>query len=657
MKPNRLINATSPYLLQHALNPVDWFEWNEEALTKAQQENKPILVSIGYSSCHWCHVMEKQSFENEDIAALMNEFFVCIKVDREERPDIDQVYMEAVQALGANGGWPLNVFLTPDQKPFFGGTYFSPKAWAQVLININKAYTDKREQVLASAEELRNVLNSNDIERFKQNNSINDLKQEIEQAFQATAPKFDKTWGGIDKAPKFIMPSVWQWMLRYYKITKNEEALAHVNLTLKRILYGGIYDQIGGGFARYSVDREWFAPHFEKMLYDNAQLLSLYAEAYALTKDNEYKRAVQETFDWLEREMKDTEGAYYAALDADSEGEEGKFYVWTDAELKSVLKDNYQVAYNYFECTVDGNWEHGNNILKRKTDSQLDNDLLNKIKSELLTIRDKRSKPGLDGKILGGWNALTIIGLADAYRYLKEEKYLNAAKGVIDFIEKKLLKDNILFRSYKDKISTTEAFLDDYAALIAAYIAMHQVTLDESFLIKAKSLTASVLDKFYDDADGFFYYSSKQDLIARKKEVFDNVISSSNSMMARNLILLGQLFENEKWISIAEQMIKSLAHVLRSELNYTANWGMAAMELYHSRAEVVLSGKNPHEKVSRLQSEFLPFALLIKANESGVLTLAKGKTNEESDLKVYVCFNKTCKLPVNTIEEVLQQIK
>lgn len=657
MKPNRLIKATSPYLLQHALNPVDWFEWDEEALTKAQQENKPILVSIGYSSCHWCHVMEKQSFENEDIAALMNEFFVCIKVDREERPDIDQVYMEAVQALGANGGWPLNVFLTPDQKPFFGGTYFSPKAWAQVLININKAYTDKREQVLASAEELRNVLNSNDIERFRQNNAIDDLKKEIEHAYQATAPKFDKTWGGIDKAPKFIMPSVWQWMLRYYKLTKNEEARTHLNLTLKRILYGGIYDQVGGGFARYSVDREWFAPHFEKMLYDNAQLLSLYAEAYALTKDNEYKRAVQETFDWLEREMKDGEGAYYAALDADSEGEEGKFYVWTDAELKSVLKDNYQAAYNHFECTTDGNWEHGNNILKRKADSQLDNDLLNKIKSELLTVRDKRPKPGLDGKILSGWNALTIIGLTDAYRYLQEEKYLIAAKGGIAFIEKKLLKDNVLFRSYKDKISTTEAFLDDYAALIAAYIAMHQVTLDESYLIKAKTLTASVLDKFFDATDGFFYYSSKQDLIARKKEVFDNVISSSNSMMARNLILLGQLFENEEWTGIAEQMIKSLAHVLRSELNYTANWGMAAMELYHSRAEVVVTGKSLHENVHKLHAEFIPFALILKANENGALALGKGKTNEESDLKVYVCFNKTCKLPVNTMEEALEQLK
>ncbi|NBP68216.1 MAG: thioredoxin domain-containing protein, partial [Cytophagia bacterium] len=513
MKPNRLIKATSPYLLQHALNPVDWFEWNEEALTKAQQENKPILVSIGYSSCHWCHVMEKQSFENEDIAALMNEFFVCIKVDREERPDIDQVYMEAVQAMGANGGWPLNVFLTPDQKPFFGGTYFSPKAWAQVLININKAYNEKRDQVLASAEELRNILASNDIERFKQQNAINDLKQEIEQAYQSTAPKFDKTWGGIDKAPKFIMPSVWQWMLRYYNITKNEEALTHLNLTLKRILYGGIYDQVGGGFARYSVDREWFAPHFEKMLYDNAQLLSLYAEAYALTKDTEYKRAVEETFDWLEREMKDTDGAYYAALDADSEGEEGKFYVWTDAELKSVLQENYATAIHHFECKSEGNWEHGNNILKRKTDSQVDEKLLNKIKSDLLTIRNKRPKPGLDDKILSGWNALTIIGLTDAYRYLQDEKYLNASKNVLAFIENKLLKENILYRSYKDKTSPTEAFLDDYAALIAAYIAMQQVTLDESYLVKAKRLTTSVLEKFFDDSDGFFFYSAKQDLI------------------------------------------------------------------------------------------------------------------------------------------------
>ena len=284
MKANRLIHSTSPYLLQHAHNPVDWHEWNDEALYKATYENKPILVSIGYSSCHWCHVMEKQSFENEDIASLMNEYFVCIKVDREERPDIDQVYMEAVQAMGVNGGWPLNVFLTPDQKPFFGGTYFAPQAWAQVLVNIHKAYQHSREKIQSTAEELKKILATNEVEKFRQPNQTGVLKEEVAASYHTLKDNFDYTWGGIEKAPKFIMPAVWQWMLRYHKLTNDKSALQHIQLTLDRILYGGIYDQLGGGFARYSVDKEWFAPHFEKMLYDNAQLLSLYAEAFSATK-------------------------------------------------------------------------------------------------------------------------------------------------------------------------------------------------------------------------------------------------------------------------------------------------------------------------------------------------------------------------------------
>ncbi len=656
MKPNRLINSSSPYLLQHALNPVDWFEWNGEALTKAQQENKPILVSIGYSSCHWCHVMEKQSFENEDIAALMNEYFVCIKVDREERPDIDQIYMEAVQAMGGNGGWPLNVFLTPDQKPFFGGTYFAPKAWAQVLININKAYHEKYEQVNASAHELSNIVASNDIERFRQNNTLDDLTSEIEKGYQNIAPKFDKTWGGMEKAPKFIMPSVWQWMLRYHYLSKNEEALTHLHLTLKSILRGGIYDQVGGGFARYSVDKEWFAPHFEKMLYDNAQLISLYAEAYALTKDEDYKIAIYETFDWLNREMQDQEGGYYSALDADSEGVEGKFYVWTADQLKDVLKEDFTKAMVHFECTNDGNWEHGTNILKRKEGSSLSENELNSIKERLLSARNQRPKPGLDDKIVSSWNALAIIGLTDAYRYLHDERFLQAAINCLHFIESKLLKEDIIYRSFKNKASATEGFLDDYASLIGAYIGLHQVTLQDHYIEKAKKITEKAIQLFFDRTDGFFFYSSKTDLIARKKEVFDNVISSSNSMMARNLILLGEIFENEDWKDIGQKMIESLNHVIRGELNYAANWGMAAMELGHGRKELILTGKNSFQAKSALQQNFLPFTFFAQASDTSPLFMAHGRNAPESDLKVYVCYQKTCKLPINTVHEALQQL-
>lgn len=654
MKPNRLINATSPYLLQHALNPVDWREWNKESLAEALKHNKPILVSIGYSSCHWCHVMEKQSFENQEIADLMNEFFVCIKVDREERPDIDQVYMEAVQAMGGNGGWPLNVFLTPDQKPFFGGTYFAPKAWSQILINLNKAYREKKEQVLTSAEELKSILQSSDIERFRKPNTLEGLKIETEQSFKSLLPKFDKTWGGVEKAPKFIMPSVWQWMIRYVQLTKNNDALDHVKLTLNKIIAGGIYDQLGGGFARYSVDKEWFAPHFEKMLYDNAQLLSLYAEAYAQTKDPRYKEAVYETFEWLKREMLDKEGGWYSAIDADSEGVEGKFYVWRDEELKKVLGKDYPIAKDYFQTTDDGNWEHGNNILKRNLNKPIDKNVIETIKQKLLAVRSVRIAPGLDDKVITGWNAMTILGLTDAYRYTEDEQFLLAAQETIKFVESKLIESDILYRSYKDKRSATEGFLDDYAYVVAAYIQLHQVTLEEHYLLAAKKWCEVSIKKFFDLEDGFFFYAPTHELIARKKEVFDNVIPSSNSVMARNLIVLSSFFEMEAWRKMAEKMILDLAHVIRGELNYTGNWGMAAMELQHTFYEIVLSGNEPEKLRKEMQRNFTPFALYAKADAKSILSISQHRTSEESIL--YVCFNKTCNLPVHSAEEALKQL-
>ncbi|HMQ00997.1 MAG TPA: DUF255 domain-containing protein, partial [Cyclobacteriaceae bacterium] len=334
---NRLIHATSPYLLQHAHNPVDWFEWGKEALDKAKKENKIILVSIGYSACHWCHVMERESFENEQIATIMNKHFVCIKVDREERPDIDHLYMDAVQAMGMHGGWPLNVFCTPDQKPFYGGTYFPPQTWTQVLQNIQHAYQHKNDEIIESAESLSTHLNQQGIGRFMQSSDAKSLTENLEKIYQELAKKFDHKWGGLDKAPKFIMPSIWQWLLRYCYISKNEEAIKHLKLTLSKIQMGGIYDHIAGGFARYSVDEKWFVPHFEKMLYDNAQLLSLYAEAYQLTAEENFKTVVHETFQWLVNEMMSSEGGFYSALDADSEGEEGKFYVWTANEITDIL--------------------------------------------------------------------------------------------------------------------------------------------------------------------------------------------------------------------------------------------------------------------------------------------------------------------------------
>ncbi|MCE2955584.1 MAG: thioredoxin domain-containing protein, partial [Flammeovirgaceae bacterium] len=368
---NRLLQSTSPYLLQHAHNPVDWYEWGTEALAKAKQEDKPILLSIGYSSCHWCHVMAHQSFEDEDIAAIMNEHFVCIKLDREERPDIDHIYMEAVQAMGQNGGWPLNVFLTPTQKPFFGGTYFPPKNWAQLLIQISKAFKEKRIDIEQSADELGTHLNVSDLQRFQKAEAP--VQPSIAKNMLATLQKrFDFTWGGIDKAPKFIMPSTWLLLLRCHQLTREPQALEMLHLTLKRIAQGGIYDQIGGGFARYSVDSEWFAPHFEKMLYDNGQLLTLYAEAFQLSRDPEYKSTIYQTVAWLEREMMHPEGGFYSALDADSEGEEGKFYTWTWQELNEALGDDVEVAAEFYQIDETGNWEHGKNILIRSDETFVD---------------------------------------------------------------------------------------------------------------------------------------------------------------------------------------------------------------------------------------------------------------------------------------------
>lgn len=516
---NRLSNSSSPYLLQHARNPVDWFEWGEEALQKAMTDDKPILVSIGYSSCHWCHVMERESFEVEDIAQVMNEFFVCIKVDREERPDIDQVYMDAVQAMGIHGGWPLNVFLTPDQKPFFGGTYFSPQGWVQILHNIHEAYVGNRKHLEQRAGDLALHLLRSDVERLKQNTNIPDWQPDLQTLYNKLESQFDRRWGGMDKAPKFIMPSVWLFLLRYYHATGYPAAMQHINLTLNKIAQGGIYDQVGGGFARYSVDGHWFAPHFEKMLYDNAQLLTLYSEAFSITKDDAYKNIVYETFDWLQREMTHSNGGFYSALDADSEGVEGLYYVWTKVELEQILGADEKIVSDYYGVTADGNWEHGRNILKRdnsdenflsKYNLRPENwkKILKQAKQKLLTHRGKRIRPGLDDKIITAWNAMTVCGLADAYCSFADRQFLDAALKNLHFIEKELAADKQLHRSFRGRRSATTGFLDDYAYVIKAQLRLYQVTFDEHWIHRAAGYIQYTLEHFYDPDEGFFYYTS-----------------------------------------------------------------------------------------------------------------------------------------------------
>jgi uncharacterized protein len=663
---NRLIHSTSPYLLQHAHNPVDWYEWGDEALKTARELNKPILVSIGYSSCHWCHVMEREVFENKDIADVMNEYLVCIKVDREERPDIDSIYMDAVQALGVHGGWPLNVFLTPDQKPFYGGTYFPPDQWVNVLRGIHKAFTERRAEINNSADELTKAVAQQDTSHLKKVYQFESLREDLEKTFKKLSSSFDSKWGGLDKAPKFVMPSVWLWLLRYYYVTKNESALEHLNLTLRRIAWGGIYDQAGGGFARYSVDSYWFVPHFEKMLYDNAQLVSLYAEAYAVTKDDLYKTIVSETFDWLQGEMMHPEGGFYSALDADSEGVEGKFYVWKKTEIEEILGNDAKEFIDLFNIKEEGNWEHGNNILMRtqpddvflRSHNLTHADWKNKLrvlKDKLLEVRDKRIPPGLDDKIITSWNAMMVCGLLDAYRYIGEKRYLDAALKNMRFLENNLMEGTTFFRSFKNKRSNTKGFLDDYAYVIQACIKLYQATFDEYWVSRATVFTNNVIDNFHDKEDGFFFYTStdSESLIARKKELFDNVIPASNSVMVQNLFQLGTILDRNDWKQLAESIVTPITHLVVEEPNYMSNWAIAYVEIKKRLTEVVIAG----ERSADLFQRYHPFTIWMDANPKSSLPLTEGKKRIDDKTTIYVCFDKTCLQPVHSEDDAIGQIE
>ncbi len=668
-KANRLIHSTSPYLLQHAFNPVDWFEWGDEALSKAIAEDKPILVSIGYSSCHWCHVMEREVFEKHDIARLMNEKLVCIKVDREERPDIDQIYMEAVQAMGINGGWPLNVYLTPDQKPFYGGTYFPPDQWIELIRGIDNAYRNKRAEVEASADELTKALATHDVSRYKKETAASELRQDLDSIYGKLHASFDKTWGGLDKAPKFIMPSVWRWLLRYYYVTRNEECLQHVMSTLEKIAMGGIYDQLGGGFARYSVDKYWFVPHFEKMLYDNAQLMSLYAEAFALTKEDQFKTVIEETFEWLQTEMMDGHGGFYSALDADSEGEEGKYYIWTADQIGEVAGEDAPLFFDYYSIKQEGNWEPHKNILMRV---QKEEDFLKKhgltpdvwkqklrrMKDRLLEVREKRIKPGLDDKIITGWNAMMIVGLVDAYKALGTGRLLDAALRNMQFIENELTEGLTLFRSYRKKRSNVKGFLDDYAYVIQACIRLYEVTFDEYWIQRAKALAHHTMENFFDSRDGFFRYARQdaEKLIASRKEIFDNVIPASNSVMAQNLFHLGVIFDDQVYKTVSEKMTLSLGHLITSEPNYMSNWGIAYTEMKKGLAEVAFVGKEARSATRVVLGTFQPFVVAMGGERESKLPLLEGKTVLDNRLTIYVCYNKTCQRPVHEVREAIDQI-
>lgn len=678
--PNRLIHETSPYLQQHAHNPVEWYPWGEEALTKAQTENKPIIVSIGYSACHWCHVMERENFEKEQVASVMNEGFVCIKVDREERPDVDSIYMDALHAMGGRGGWPLNVFLMPDAKPFYGVTYLPAQNWVQLLRSVQNAFLNHYDDLVKSAAGFTENMLIKESEKYNLEGGEGEFRvDDLHEMFETIKQHFDTEKGGMERAPKFPMPSIYKFLLRYYALTQNPEALRQVELSLNRIALGGIYDHVGGGWARYSVDDEWFIPHFEKMLYDNGQLLSIYSEAYTLTKNELYKSRVYETVDWLEREMLNPEGGFYSALDADSEGVEGKFYIWTQAELMSVLGDDFEWFSKLYNIRAAGNWEHGYNHLHlitpplpspvregtSKTPFPLQGEGLGmgvqyqKALQKLFKARESRVRPGLDDKILASWNGLILKGLTDAYRAFGEEKFKTLALNNARFLKEKMTADNHqLWHSYKNEKATIVGFLEDYASVIDGYIGLYQATFEEDWLDEALKLTAYVIENFYDIEDELFYFTDKNadDLIARKKEIFDNVIPASNSLIAHNLYTLGLIVDHTDYVELADWMLSKMKRSMLADVQWVTNWAALYTLRTQPTAEIALVGKDVDAYRKALETYFWPNKILVGTAASSDLPLLEGRIAKDDLTTIYVCFNKTCQLPVHTVEQAWMQL-
>ena len=671
---NQLINETSPYLLQHAHNPVDWYPWGAEALEKAKKEHKLILISIGYAACHWCHVMERESFEDEAVAELMNKHFINIKIDREERPDIDQIYMNAVQLMTGRGGWPLNCIALPDGRPVWGGTYFPKEQWMDALTQVHKVFVEDPQKIEEYATRLTQGVRQSDLITLN-TETIDFKKPELETIVTTWKKYLDFDLGGSVGAPKFPLPNNLSFLLRYAQQSGDKEIANYVQNTLSKIAMGGIYDQVGGGFARYSVDAKWHIPHFEKMLYDNAQLVSLYAEAYLADKNPFYKTVVYETLAFVERELYDPSGGFYSSLDADSKNEkgileEGAFYVWSESELEELLKDEFQLFKEYYNISDAWKWEHENfNLHRTQSDSEIAashqltaatlSDKVKRWKNLLLHKRALRNRPRLDDKILTSWNALMLKAYIDAYRVFNDDHFLKVAKKNAHFIIKNQLKDDGgLYRNYKDHKSSINAYLEDYATTIDAFIQLYQATLDEQWLNMAKQLADYCYDHFYDEKSKMFFFTSDVDeaLIARKIDTDDNVISSSNSIMANNLFLLGRYFYHKKYSDNAKQMFHNIKNKALRYPGGSANWLQLYLNHLGEFYEVAISGTDAHEKLQELNAVYIPNKLVAGSTKGSNLPLLSNKFTE-NQTTIYVCIEGRCKLPVTETKMALQQLK
>ena len=671
---NALINENSPYLQQHAHNPVNWHPWNDKNLELAKSENKLLIISVGYAACHWCHVMETESFEDESVAEIMNAGYINIKVDREERPDVDQAYMNAIQLMTGRGGWPMNVIALPDGRPVWGGTYFRKEQWKSSLSQIADLYQKDPEKLYDYANKLEAGLKqmliipeSQEAEEFSKEDFIPILKK-WEQGFDHEA-------GGGKQAPKFIIPSNFQFLLRYSEQNKNEELKKYVLHSLNKISYGGIYDPIDGGFSRYSVDTRWHVPHFEKMLYDNSQLVSLYSNAYSATKDIWYKEVLEQSLQFINENLTDETGAFYSSLDADSlnsEGklEEGAFYSWEPSELKKLLKDDFELFSDYYNINSYGKWEDDKYVLIRtQSDSEIaqkhqipEEELLQKKKNwqeNLKMYRNKRDKPRLDDKQITSWNAMMLSGYLDAYKALNIPEYLETALKNAGFILKNLVQpDGSLHHSFKNGKSSINGYLEDYAFVIQAFLNLYQVTLDKKWLETSKELADYSIEHFYDNMVELFYFTSNKDrpLITRNIEFTDNVIPSSNSVMAKNLFVLSKYFENNNFLKQSKKMLSKINGQIPGYPQGYSNWLDLKLNFTHSFYEIVVTGENAVAIINELNNEYLPNIILdgsTKQEHQSPLTKNRFKTGENL---IYVCTNGACQLPVHSVQECLKLI-
>ena len=686
--PNSLINETSPYLLQHAHNPVNWYAWNDQTLSKALQEDKLLIISIGYSSCHWCHVMEEESFEDEEVAEIMNRHFVCVKVDREERPDVDQYFMSVLQLLTGRGGWPLNAIAMPDGRPVWAGSYVPKRRWINILEQIADIFNNDRNRLTEQSDSISAGVKKYS-EVYFENEKSEFSKELLSEVIQKWKQSFDYENGGYNYAPKFPLPNNFSFLLKYSMLMKDAEIRDFVLFTLKKMAFGGIYDHVEGGFSRYSVDERWHIPHFEKMLYDNAQLVSLYCEAFKISGDEEFLKVIDETLDFIRKNLTGQEGNFYSALDADSinhEGirEEGSYYYWTKDELQEIINEDFELFSEYFNINETGHWENGKYVLIRSIDdiefADKNNLEIQKLKNKLNVWknamanaknaknsmdaknskkRKRRKKPTLDDKTITSWNAMMCKAYCDAFKLTGNVEYLVPAQKNVDFILNTMSHpDGSIYHIYTKSKVAINGFLEDYAHLISALIALYQSNFEEKYLLKANELTERSFGLFYNDEKSLFKFSPEENnsIVTEHFDIYDNVISSANSVMANNLFMLGHYFYNKKYIEIASEMLVKVNIYIKNNPQSYSNWLSLNCDLFFDFREIAVTGHHAIETGRRIYNEFsYGFLLAATDSESEIPLLENKSTGQETN--IFICYDGACQKPLQKIEEALDILR